>query len=179
MRRAIAAAVLGFGAWAACGCMASATPDEIQKMCENFARLNGADQIPTKEALVADVDQMFDQLQKDIKATRDVEAGLWDKELQAKLAAAKDDAEKASLQTLYDAKKKQVEEKMQLDLAALSPSRAEKLAGVDEKIKTAKAELAAEIKKCTDKANAEKVSQELAKCRAESPTLDKYNQVCY
>jgi len=179
MRKTITAAVLVVAVWAACGCMASATPEDIQKMCENFAHLNGSDLMPSKEALIADVDAMFDQLQKDAKATRDANTTLLEKDLQAQIAAAKDEEQKASMQTLLDARKKQLEEQMQLDLASFAPRRAEELAKIDEKIKTAKAEFDAEIKKCVEKANAEKITQELAKCRSESKTLDMYNQVCY
>ena len=179
MRKTITAAVLGVAAWAACGCMASATPEDIQKMCGNFVHLNGADRMPSKEALIADVDAMFDQLQKDAKATRDANVTLMEKDIQAQIAATTDEAQKASMQTLLDARLKQLDEQMQLDLASFAPRRAEELAKINQKIKTAKTEFDAEIKKCVDKANAEKITQELAKCRAESKTLDKYNQVCY
>ena len=179
MRKMITAAVLGVLAWAACGCMAEATPADIQKMCENFAHLNGADQMPSKEALVADVDAMFDQLMKDVKATRDAQIKLWENDLQAQLAASKDEAQKASLQSLMAERKKQAEEKMQLDLSSFEPRRAEEMAKIDEQIKTAKAEFDAAIKKCVEKANAEKITQELALCRSGAETLDKYNQVCY
>jgi len=179
MRRAITAVLLGVGAWMTCGCMASATPEDIQKMCENFAHLNGADKMPSKAALIADVDAMFDQLQKDVKATRDAQIKLWEADLKVQLAAAKDDAAKAALQTLLEDRKKQAEEKMQLDLATFEPRRAEELAKIDAQIKTAKAEFDAEIKKCVEKANVEKITQELAQCRSGAATLDMYNQVCY
>jgi len=179
MRRAIGAALLGLGAWMICGCIADATPEDIQKMCENFAHLNGADQMPSKEALIADVDAMFDQLQKDAKATRDANVTLLEKDLLAQIAASKDEAQKASMQTLLEARKKQLEEQMQLELASFAPRRAEETAKIDEKIKTAKAEFDAEIKKCVEKANTEKITQELAQCRSSAKTLDKYNQVCY
>jgi hypothetical protein len=173
------AALLGLGAWMFCGCMSGATPEDIQKMCENFAHLNGADQMPSKEALIADVDAMFNQLDKDVKATRDDQIKLWEKDLQVQLANSKDEAQKASLQTLLEERKKQAEEKMQLDLASFAPRRAEELAKIDEQIKKAKTDFDAEIKKCVDKANAEKITQELAKCRSGAKTLDMYNQVCY
>ena len=179
MRSAIGTALLGLGAWVFCGCMADATPEDVQKMCANFAHLNGSDQMPSKEALIADVDAMFNQLDKDVKATRDEQVKLWENDLKVQLAAAKDDAQKATLQSLIEERKKQADEKMQLDLASFAPRRAEETAKIDAQIKAAKAAFDAEIKKCVDKANAEKITQDLAKCRAESKTLDMYNQVCY
>jgi hypothetical protein len=179
MRKAITAASLGVGAWLLCGCMADAAPEEIQKMCENFARLNGVDKVPTKATLAADVDQMFSQLEKDAKVARDEQVKLWENDLKVQLAAAKDDAAKASLQSLMDERKKQADEKLQLDLAAFTPRRAEELAKVDALIKAAKAELEGQIKKCTDKANAEKVSQKVAQCRIDAKTIDKFTTMCY
>ena len=179
MRGAIAAVLMGLCAWMTCGCMADATPQDIEKMCSNFAHLNGADQMPSKEVLVADVDAMFDQLQKDVKATRDAQVKLWEADLKVQLAAAKDDAAKAELEKLMADRKQQADEKMQLDLTTFAPRRAEELAKIDEKIKTAKAEFDAMIKKCVEKAGAEKITQELAQCRIAAETLDKYNQVCY
>jgi hypothetical protein len=179
MFRAIAAALTTLAAWAACGCMAQATPEEIRKMCENYAVLNGADKVPSKEALTADIDAMFAQLEKDIKAGRDEQVKLWDADLKVQLANAKDDAAKAELQKLMADRTQQADEKMKLDLASLQPGKAEKLAGADAEIKKAKANLDETIKKCVDKATAEKITQELAQCRIDAKTLDKYNQVCY
>ena len=179
MLRAFMAALLGVGAFLACGCMPEATPEDIQKMCENFAHLNGSDKVPSKEAMVADVDAMFGQLEKDVKATRDEQIKLWEADLQVQLAAAKDDEQKASLQSLLEERKKQAEEKMQLDLASFAPRRVEEMAKVDGTIKTAKEEHRAAIQKCIDKASAEKITQELALCRIGAKTLDMYNQVCY
>jgi len=179
MRKGMAAVLLVLVAWAAGGCMAKATPEEVRQMCENYAVLNGADKVPTKEALAADIDAMFAQLAKDIKAARDEQVRLWENDLKVQLENAKDDEAKASLQALMADRTKQADEKMQLDLAALEPSKAEKLAGAEKQIEQAAAELADMIDKCAAKAKAEEITSELARCRIEAKTLDKYNAVCY
>jgi hypothetical protein len=178
MRR-MTVAVLILGAWAFSGCAGKATPDEIDKMCEHYGHMTGTDQVPAKADLVADVERMFSGLQKDVKASHDLELKQVQEDITARIAAAKDDAEKTSLQENLDAKTKQLEEKLALDLAAFDPRKAEELAKVDAKIKTAEADRVAALKKCVDKANADGITSSLAQCRIGAQTVDKYNTVCY
>ena len=178
MRR-MTATVLIFTAWALCACAGKATPDEINKMCEQYVHLTGADQVPAKADLTADVERMFSGLQKDVKASHDLELKQVQDDINARIAASKDDAEKKSLQDNLDAKAKQLDEKLALDLAAFDPRKAEELAKIDAKIKEAVTDRAAALKKCVDKAATDGVTSALAQCRIGAQTVDKYNTVCY
>jgi hypothetical protein len=177
--RKMTVAMLLFGAWAISACAGKATPEEVDKMCANYVHLMAQDQVPAKADLVADVERMFGGLQKHVKASHDLELKQIQDDINARLGEAKDDAEKKTLQDNLDSKKQQLDDKMALDLAAFEPRKAEELATIDKKIKTAEEDKAAALKKCTEKAATEGVTSALAQCRIEAKTIDKYNNVCY
>lgn len=169
----------GLAAWALSACASKATPEEIRKMCGHYARMTGEDEVPAKADLVADVERLFGQTAKDVKAVHDNELRQFEEDVNARIAASTDDAEKATLQQNLEAKKKQLEDKLALDTASNESRKAEELGKVDSRIKEAEVRRDAALKKCVDKATADGIAKSLAECRIKAETLDKYNNVCY
>jgi len=178
MKRAVI--VLGFlvSMGGAAGCEPPATDAELKAMCENLWKLRAQADLPTEAELLAKVDEDFKAREKKLLDWRQRDLDGWDKELQAKLAAAADDAAKAALEEEYKKKKEVTAGQFEPDIAKLGPDKESAIAEAKRRVLDAAKDRQAEIDTCIADSKKEGIGQKMADCRTKAATADKYWNFC-
>jgi len=160
------------------GCVAKATDQEIEAMCENLVKLRGEVNTDPVEKLIADVKESYQREEKRLEAWKARDLKGWDDELAAKLNDAKDDAEKAALTEEYTKKKEVTASKHDPDIQALPGKMAAAIEEAKKKAEDNKAAFKAAVDECIGKAKTEGVSQKAAQCRIKATSTDQYWNAC-
>ena len=163
---------------AAVGCVAKASDQEMQSMCENLVKLRGEINTDPAEKLIAEVKEEYQREEKRLKDWKDRDLKGWDDELNAKLASAADDAEKAALTEEYTKKKEITASKHDPDIQALPEKMNKAIEAAKKKAEDNAAALKAAVTECVTQAKKEGVSQKAAQCRIKATTTDQYWNAC-
>jgi hypothetical protein len=179
MRRKQALLVVSvlMGIWVM-SCVTPATDEEIESMCNNLVELRGEISNPAVETMVSDIQVRFDKETSQLEANRTREQKMLNEDLQAKLDATDNEEEKAKLKEEYASKIQEVASKHEPGIAAMT---AKKQEAVEEAKKQADQNRAAwneAVTQCTTQAKNEGVSQEVARCRIQADSTDKYWNAC-
>ena len=160
------------------GCMAKATDQEIQTMCENLVKLRGEVNTDPEEKLIADVKESFQREEKRLKDWKARDLKGWDDELAAKLAATENDEQKKALDEEYAKKKEVTASKHDPDIQALPEKMNKAIEEAKKKAEDNKAAFKAAVDECISKSKKEGVTQKVAQCRIGATTTDQYWNSC-
>lgn len=159
-------------------CIPSATDEELGKMCENLIRIRGEIDASTIEEMTAAIKERFQREEKRLTDWKKRDLKGWDDEMNAKLEATEDVAEKAQIAADYAKKKQVTASKHDPGITALPKKMAAALEDAKKKVAANQSAWAAAVTSCVAEAKKEGVSQKVAQCRISADSTDKYWNGC-
>ena len=159
-------------------CVTKATEDELEIMCDNLVKLRGEISKPSSATIESDISVKFTEETKKLQESQMSAENSLNDEMQTKLEAAQNDEEKVEIQKEYAAKMEALKAKLKPELEAMNT---QKQAAIEEAKEEAEANEAAwrtAVDECLTDAKKESVSQEVARCRIQATTTDKYWNGC-
>ena len=159
-------------------CVTPATDDEIESMCNNLVQLRGEIPNPNLETIVSNITVRFDQEKKRLEESNKRRQEALKAEIRDKLNAAKKEKEKTEIKREYEAKLHEMASKHQPKVAAMNDRKSGAVAGAKKKAEVARSEWDYAVNECVAQAKKEGVGQEVARCRIQAKTTDKYWNGC-
>jgi hypothetical protein len=159
-------------------CVTPATEDEIQTMCDNLVQLRGEIENPSVETIVSHITVRLNEHRTQIQDTKTREKRMLDEEMQASLDEAEKDEDKEKIRKEFKAKIQALEAKYKPELEAIDAKKKEANAAAKKKAEENRAVWDEAVNECVTRAKKEGVSQQIANCRIQADSTDKYWNGC-
>jgi len=180
-RRTVVFIIAGFGIATLAACAPKATHDECTAACKKKVALEEARTLgeAAPGESVASVEAEFQQKIDDLENQKTQSLQALDQELQAKLAEAKDEQEKASLTQEYTTKKDEKAKEFQPLIDTLNQQKIDAVKAAQEKQAQAeeqkRLQQEAAVKACADSCLKARTTRAKAACQANAGTLEDFN----
>jgi hypothetical protein len=166
-------------------CAEPATEAEIGQMCEHLIKIGGEFEGAPADVRIAKVEADFADQLKQIEAKRDEAVKAVEAERDGKLGVLKDDkkikdqeAAAAAITTEYDGKKTAKTAEFQATIDKLGTDKADAVKKAEELAKADADAAKAAVDKCVAENNGAGLSKEIATCRMGVATTDEYWNKC-
>jgi hypothetical protein len=185
MKKLIATIMVLFAGLTLASCAEPATEAEISQMCEHLIKIGGEFEAATAEVRVAKVEADFADQLKQIEAKRDEALKAIDAERDTKVAEVKNDKKnkdkgtaEAAITTEYDGKKTAKTAEFQAMIDKLGTDKADAVKKAEELAKADADAAKAAVDKCVAENHGLSLSKEIAACRIGVGTTDEYWNKC-